>query len=42
MNETFGNLGLNDHEEDLIVLFIQTLTDGYTQPYTDAKSYSGK
>jgi hypothetical protein len=24
-----GNLGLTDHEEDLIVLFMQTLTDGF-------------
>jgi len=30
---TLGNLGLTDHEEDLIVTFLQTLTDGFTTPY---------
>jgi cytochrome c peroxidase len=25
-----GNLGLNDQEEDALVAFTQTLTDGYT------------
>jgi cytochrome c peroxidase len=29
---TVGNLGLTDHEEDLIVIFMQTLTDGYKPP----------
>jgi cytochrome c peroxidase len=28
-NMVIGNLGLTDHEEDLIVLFMQTLTDGF-------------
>ncbi len=30
-DKTIGNLGLTDHEEDLIVAFLQTLTDGYMQ-----------
>ena len=30
---TFGNLGLTDHEEDQLVTFMQTLTDGFTTPY---------
>ena len=39
---TTGNLGLSDKEEDQIVRFMQTLTDGYTRPYTDAGSFSGR
>jgi cytochrome c peroxidase len=27
-----GNLGLSSKEEDLIVAFLKTLTDGYTPP----------
>jgi hypothetical protein len=27
---TIGNLQLTDHEEDLIVEFLETLTDGYS------------
>jgi cytochrome c peroxidase len=38
---TVGNLGLTDHEEDLIVTFIQTLTDGYTTPYPDVNAFTG-
>jgi hypothetical protein len=33
---TTGRLGLSDHEEDLIVIFLGTLTDGFTTPYPDA------
>ena len=39
---TFGNLGLTDHEEDQIVAFLETLTDGYTTPYPDSYSFTGK
>jgi cytochrome c peroxidase len=39
---TFGNLGLTDHEEDQIVAFLETLTDGYTTPYPDSDSFTGK
>jgi cytochrome c peroxidase len=38
---TVGNLGLTDHEEDLIVTFMQTLTDGYTRPFPDANTFTG-
>jgi cytochrome c peroxidase len=38
---TVGNLGLTDQEEDQIVAFLQTLTDGYTKPYTDFNTYTG-
>jgi cytochrome c peroxidase len=39
---TVGNLGLTDHEEDLIVTFLQTLTDGFTTPYPDIDTFTGK
>lgn len=39
---TLGKLGLTDHEEDLIVIFLQTLTDGFTTPYPDINTYTGK
>ena len=39
---TFGNSGLTDHEEDQIVAFLETLTDGYTSPYPDSDSFTGK
>jgi cytochrome c peroxidase len=39
---TTGNLGLADHEEDLIVAFLQTLTDGFTTPYPDIDTFTGK
>ena len=32
VEQRIGNLGLTPHEEDLIVDFMKTLTDGYTQP----------
>jgi len=38
---TVGMLGLTDHEEDLIVIFLQTLTDGFTTPYPDINTYTG-
>jgi hypothetical protein len=30
---TTGNLGLTDEEENQVVAFLQTLTDGFTRPY---------
>jgi cytochrome c peroxidase len=39
---TVGNLGLTDEEEDLIVIFLQTLTDGFTIPYPDIDTFTGK
>jgi cytochrome c peroxidase len=38
---TTGNLGLSDKEEDQIVAFLQTLTDGFTQPYPDRDKFTG-
>ena len=38
---TTGKLGLTDTEENQIVAFLQTLTDGYTTPYPDIKTYTG-
>jgi cytochrome c peroxidase len=39
---TVGNLGLTDREEDLIVTFLQTLTDGFTTPYPDRDKFTGQ
>jgi cytochrome c peroxidase len=39
---TIGKLGLTDEEEDLIVVFLQTLTDGFTTPYPDRDKFTGK
>jgi cytochrome c peroxidase len=41
LDMTTGKLGLTDHEEDLIVIFLQTLTDGFTQPYRNRDTYTG-
>jgi hypothetical protein len=38
---TVGKLGLTDHEENLIVTFLQTLTDGFTTPYPDINTFTG-
>ena len=39
---TIGQLGLTDHEEDLIVTFLQTLTDGFTRPFPHIDTYTGQ
>jgi cytochrome c peroxidase len=39
LDMTVGNLHLTDREENLIVLFMQTLTDGFVRPYTDSNSF---
>jgi hypothetical protein len=39
---TVGQLGLTDHEEDLIVIFLHTLTDGFTTPYPDINTFTGQ
>jgi len=39
---TTGKLGLTDTEENQVVAFLQTLTDGYTTPYPDINTYTGK
>jgi cytochrome c peroxidase len=38
---TIGKLGLTDTEENQIVAFLQTLTDGFTTPYPDISTYTG-
>ena len=38
---TTGNLGLTDQEENQIVAFLETLTDGYTTPYPDINTFTG-
>ena len=41
VDKTMGNLGLTDQEETQIVVFLQTLTDGYTRPYPDINTFTG-
>lgn len=38
---TIGSLGLSDTEENQLVAFLKTLTDGYTRPYTDLNTFKG-
>jgi cytochrome c peroxidase len=38
---TVGDLNLTDEEEDQIVVFMQTLTDGFTTPYPGRDKYTG-
>jgi hypothetical protein len=38
---TVGHLGLTDVEENQIVTFLLTLTDGFTTPYPDINTYTG-
>ncbi len=40
-DKTVGNLQLTDQEEDLIVIFMQTLTDGFTRPYANRDTFTG-
>ena len=39
---TVGSLGLTDEEEDLLVIFLQTLTDGFTTLYPDSGTFTGQ
>jgi cytochrome c peroxidase len=41
MDMTVGHLGLSDLEENQIVAFMQTLSDGFTTPYPDINTYTG-
>jgi cytochrome c peroxidase len=41
LDMTTGDLGLSEKEEDQIVAFLQTLTDGYTTPYPDKDTFTG-
>src|SRR6266850_88155 len=38
---TTGMLGLTDKEEDQIVAFLETLTDGFTAPYPNSDNFTG-
>jgi hypothetical protein len=38
---TVGNLMLTNTEENQIVTFLQTLTDGFTTPYPDINTFTG-
>jgi cytochrome c peroxidase len=38
---TVGNLGLTDQEENQIVAFLMTLTDGFTTPYPNRDVFTG-
>jgi len=38
---TTGNLGLTDQEENQVVAFLQTLTDGFTRPYPFRDAFTG-
>ncbi len=38
---TIGLLGLTDTEENQIVAFLQTLTDGFATPYPDINTFTG-
>jgi len=41
LDTTTGMLGLSDHEEDQIVAFLETLTDGFTAPYPNSDTFTG-
>jgi len=38
---TLGNLHLTDTEENQIVIFLQTLTDGFTRPFPHSNTFTG-
>jgi cytochrome c peroxidase len=38
---TSGNLGLTDQEENQIVQFLETLSDGFTRPYLNIDTFTG-
>jgi cytochrome c peroxidase len=41
LDMTVGHLGLSDLEENQIVTFLQTLTDGFTTPFPDINTFTG-
>lgn len=41
VDTTIGDLGLTDQEEDQIVAFLETLTDGFTTPFPNRDIYAG-
>lgn len=42
LDTTTGMLGLTDKEEDQIVAFLETLTDGFTVPYPNSDTFTGQ
>ena len=38
---TTGNLGLTDQEENQIVAFLETLSDGFARPYSNVDTFTG-
>jgi cytochrome c peroxidase len=42
LDMTTGMLGLTDKEEDQIVAFLQTLTDGFQRPYPNKDTFTGE
>jgi cytochrome c peroxidase len=42
LDMTTGSLGLTDQEENQVVAFLQTLTDGFTRPYPNADTFTGQ
>jgi cytochrome c peroxidase len=42
LDMTTGMLGLTDQEENQIVAFLQTLTDGFTTPYPNRDTFTGQ
>jgi cytochrome c peroxidase len=42
LDMTTGNLGLTDKEEDQLVAFLMTLNDGFTSPYPNSDTFTGK
>jgi hypothetical protein len=38
---TSGNLGLTNEEENQIVVFLETLSDGFTRPYLNSDTFTG-
>jgi cytochrome c peroxidase len=41
LDNTTGMLGLTDQEENQIVAFLETLTDGFTTPYPNSDTFTG-
>ncbi len=41
LDMTTGKLGLTDEEENQIVAFLRTLTDGFTRPYPNRDTFTG-
>jgi cytochrome c peroxidase len=41
IDATTGNLGLTDKEEDQIVTFLETLSDGFKRPYPNIDTFTG-